>query len=39
MPVADLQALVAAHQQNRVLGYIGEPRINVLELNLALDKR
>jgi K+-transporting ATPase ATPase C chain len=39
MPVPDLQALVAAHQQNRVLGYIGEPRINVLELNLALDKR
>ena len=39
MPVAELQALIAAHQHNRLLGYIGEPRINVLELNLALDKR
>lgn len=39
MPVAEIQALIAAYQQNRVLGYIGEPRINVLELNLALDKR
>ena len=29
--------LIAAHQRDRLLGLFGEPRINVLELNLALD--
>jgi potassium-transporting ATPase KdpC subunit len=32
-----VQALIAAHRKGRFLGVIGEPRINVLELNLALD--
>jgi len=34
---ADLQKLVATHTSGRQLGFIGDPRVNVLELNLALD--
>jgi K+-transporting ATPase ATPase C chain len=32
-----LRSLVAAHTQARQWGMLGEPRVNVLELNLALD--
>jgi len=32
-----VQALIATHTQGRLLGVLGEPRINVLELNLALN--
>ena len=32
-----LNALVTAHIQGRQFGVLGEPRVNVLELNLALD--
>jgi K+-transporting ATPase ATPase C chain len=37
MRVAGLEALVAAQAQGGLGGFLGEPRVNVLELNLALD--
>ena len=37
LPVAEVKALVAEHTAGRDLGVLGDPRVDVLELNLALD--
>ncbi len=37
MSEADVQAAVARHTQQPMLGFLGQPRVNVLLLNLDLD--
>jgi K+-transporting ATPase ATPase C chain len=36
---AAIQALVSQYTQGRVLGFLGEPRVDVLNLNIALDEK
>ena len=37
LPVATVQALVNKYTQGRTIGFLGEPRVDVLNLNIALD--
>jgi potassium-transporting ATPase KdpC subunit len=38
LPVSEVQRLVSQYTQGRVIGILGEPRVDVLTLNIALDE-
>lgn len=37
LPLAQVQRLIGEHTQQPLFGFLGEPRVNVLQVNLALD--
>jgi K+-transporting ATPase ATPase C chain len=39
VPLDRIQSLIAANTSSRDLGFLGEPRVNVLKLNLVLDAK
>jgi K+-transporting ATPase ATPase C chain len=38
LPLSQVEGLIAAHTDGRSLGLLGEPGVNVLQLNIALDQ-
>jgi potassium-transporting ATPase KdpC subunit len=38
LPLSEVKSLVASHTQGRTIGFLGEPRVNVLTLNIALNQ-
>jgi K+-transporting ATPase ATPase C chain len=38
LPVSEVKSLVSKYTQGRSLGFLGEPRVDVLTLNIALDR-
>ena len=39
MSESEVSEMVTEHTEGRQFGFLGEPRVNVLELNLALDEK